>query len=71
MATKPQCGIVSLETGGICEELLHFTWPFCYQHGQEYKTYQSQCETLYLSGLEPAAWANWRRTGEIRQGREV
>ncbi|KKL22078.1 hypothetical protein LCGC14_2439060 [marine sediment metagenome] len=66
MTTKRQCGIVDLATGEICEELLHFNWPFCLEHGKEYKTYATGCEKMYVVALQAGEWAKWRKTGEVR-----
>ena len=59
--TGPKCGILDPETGEICQEYLHGLWPFCFQHGQEYKDYLNQCAKGYLVPLETAVWRNWRR----------
>lgn len=56
-----RCGIVDTETGEVCGKPWHYSWPFCYDHGQEYRAYLDQCEGR-LVALEAAAWARWRRT---------
>lgn len=66
------CDLPDVETGVLCDRPLHLSrggpWPFCLEHRDEWSDYSTRSEELFQKPLEPAEWAEWRKTGKIKQG---
>ena len=66
------CDIPDVDTGELCERPFHRSrwaiWPFCFEHGDDWKDYSTRSEEMFQKPLEPSVWAEWLKTGELKQG---
>ena len=66
------CDIPDLESGELCERPRHRSrggdWPFCLEHKDEWSDHCARMAEMLQKPLEPADWAEWRKTREAMQG---